>query len=103
MYLLVMIDWVLIAMLFYMTLLLPRPWQDYNLRNIAEPLLKMEKITINKYLIDNSLENVDLTKQYSIFLNKTTWKFELKQWCWKININALWLLLILKHIEKSIV
>lgn len=90
MYILAMIDGLLIALLFYMTLFLPRPWQDYNIRNVAKPLIQMEKMTLNNYLLNNELENKDLTKSYHIYFNKSTKKFELKEWCWKININALW-------------
>ena len=84
-------DVVLLAMIFYMTLFIPQPWADnYNIRNNLKPFIQIEKNIIDNYLMNNQLENIDLTKQYSIYYDKTSWRLLLKDRCWKLEVSPLW-------------
>ena len=85
-------DTILLAIVFYMTLFLPQPRiDDFKLKNSARPLIWIEKIAIDNYLLNNTLDSLDLTKKYSILYDKTTGKFLIKKGCWKIEINPLWI------------
>ncbi len=86
-------DTILLAMVFYMTLFIPQPRDNLNIRNNIKPLIQIEKMTIDNYLLNNTLGNLDLSKEYSVWYDKTTGKFVLKDTCGKVEINSLWLYL----------
>jgi len=84
-------DAILLAMVFYMTLFIPQPWADnHNIRNNLKPFIQIEKNIIDDYLLNGQLNNIDLAKQYSIYYDKATSKIILKDGCWKIEVNPLW-------------